>query len=178
MEGYDFISQSVSELSAIGAPTRSLVVPLNLTYDTLMIAFGLGVWVSASRNRALRLTALMVAGNAVISLVVIAFFPTNPIETWSVYPNNVHLVLMVMSMFCFLLAIGFGAVAYRKWFRLYSLGILLTYLILAIFRFTQASQIPAGQSESLIGIQERTMIFGYLLWVAMLAIVLILAGKD
>jgi hypothetical protein len=32
-EGYSFTSQAVSELSAIGAPTRPLVVPLYLAYD-------------------------------------------------------------------------------------------------------------------------------------------------
>jgi hypothetical membrane protein len=42
-EGYSFTHQAVSELSAIGAPTRPLVVPLYFVYDVLMIAFGLGV---------------------------------------------------------------------------------------------------------------------------------------
>src|SRR5687767_885542 len=43
-ESYSSISQTVSELFAIDAPSRPLVVPLMLTYDVLAIAFGLGVW--------------------------------------------------------------------------------------------------------------------------------------
>ena len=35
-------SQTVSELFAIGAPSRPIVVPLLLTYDVLVVAFGLG----------------------------------------------------------------------------------------------------------------------------------------
>jgi hypothetical protein len=42
-EHYSSTSQTVSELFAIGAPSRPLVVPLLLTYDVLVIAFGLGV---------------------------------------------------------------------------------------------------------------------------------------
>jgi hypothetical protein len=38
-EGYSFTSQSISALSAIGAPTRFLVFALNLVYAALLIAF-------------------------------------------------------------------------------------------------------------------------------------------
>lgn len=38
-EGYNALSQTVSELFAIDAPSRSLVIPLFLVYDALMIAF-------------------------------------------------------------------------------------------------------------------------------------------
>src|SRR5689334_24904528 len=54
-EGYSSASQTVSELSAIGAPTRPLWVVLGIPYTLLVTAFGLGVWKSASRTRALRI---------------------------------------------------------------------------------------------------------------------------
>jgi hypothetical protein len=53
-EGYSYTDQTVSELFAISAPTRPLVVTLMLTYSVLMIAFGWGVWASAGRKRAAR----------------------------------------------------------------------------------------------------------------------------
>jgi hypothetical protein len=40
---YRSASQSVSELSAIGAPTRSVWVPLGIVYTLLVTAFGWGV---------------------------------------------------------------------------------------------------------------------------------------
>ena len=41
LEGYSFTSQTVSELSAIDAPSRPFVVPLFLTYSVLaVIVFG------------------------------------------------------------------------------------------------------------------------------------------
>jgi hypothetical protein len=49
-QGYSFASHTVSELSAIDAPTRSLWVPLGIAYALLLAAFGLGIWKSAGRN--------------------------------------------------------------------------------------------------------------------------------
>src|SRR5215203_1263950 len=49
-EGYSSSSQTVSELFAINAPTKPLVVPLFLMYSVLVIAFGMGVWASADRK--------------------------------------------------------------------------------------------------------------------------------
>ena len=55
--GYDSFSQTVSELSAIGAPTRDLWVPAGMLYEILVIAFGIGVWMSAGRRRPLQVFA-------------------------------------------------------------------------------------------------------------------------
>ena len=61
-EGYSRISQTPSELTAIGAPTRSLWMQLGAVYTVLVTAFGLGVWTSAGRDRALRIVGgLLVA---------------------------------------------------------------------------------------------------------------------
>jgi hypothetical protein len=54
---------------AIGAPSRSLVVPLFFLYGVLLIAFGLGVWGSAGRNRALRAMAGLLVGFGVVCLM-------------------------------------------------------------------------------------------------------------
>jgi hypothetical protein len=171
-QGYSFISQSISELYAIGAPTRPFAVPLNIAYDVLMIAFGLGVWGLADQKRPLRVTAGLLIGNAAISLIVVAFFPMHLGEAMSTSANIMNVILMFIGMICFLLAIGFGAAAYRNWFRFYSIGTLLAYVVLTILGLFVVPQIAAGQPTLRVGIQERTMVYIYLLWVVMLAIVL------
>ena len=52
-EGYSSSSQVISELSAIGAPTRSMWLLPGAVYTVLVTAFGWGVWKSAGRSRAL-----------------------------------------------------------------------------------------------------------------------------
>src|SRR5436190_1870309 len=62
--GYSSASQTISELSAIGAPTRSLWLVPAAIYTILVAAFGWGVSTSAGRSRALRL-----AGAAIVLLL-------------------------------------------------------------------------------------------------------------
>jgi hypothetical protein len=50
--GCSFTAQAVSEWFAIGAPTSRLVVPFFLTvHSLLLLAFALGIWMSAGRSR-------------------------------------------------------------------------------------------------------------------------------
>ena len=51
---HSYISQAISELGAVGAPTKQVVDPLFLTYTILIIAFGVGVCATAQGQRALR----------------------------------------------------------------------------------------------------------------------------
>jgi hypothetical protein len=67
-EGYSSASQTVSELSAIGAPTRPLWVWLGIVYSLLVAAFGWGVWKSAGRNRPLRVVGGLMIVDGVLSL--------------------------------------------------------------------------------------------------------------
>jgi hypothetical protein len=74
-EGYSYTDQTVSELFAIGAPTRPLAVSLMLTYGALAIAFGVGVWMSAGEKRALRVVAVALIGKEVLGSVATLFAP-------------------------------------------------------------------------------------------------------
>src|SRR5690348_5753269 len=69
--GYNAASQVVSELSAIDAPTRELWLAMLVPYSVLMVAFGLGVWMSAGKSALLR----WVGGILVVGAVIGAFWP-------------------------------------------------------------------------------------------------------
>jgi hypothetical protein len=68
-DGYSYTDQTISELSAVGAPTRSLWIPLAFVYSVLTIACGFGVWTSAAQRRALRFVAVFVAAIGILGLV-------------------------------------------------------------------------------------------------------------
>jgi len=132
----------------------------------LLIAFGLGIW-ACSRNRAMRVMTGMLFGNAVIGSMVVIFFPMYLGEAVSA----IHLAFMAVNViFLQMLTIVLGAFAFRSWFRFYSIGTLLAFLVLTIFGVFVAPQIVSGPPQS--GLQERVMGYGYLLWQAMLSIVL------
>ena len=63
-------------------------------------------------------------------------------------------------------------------FRFYSIGTILVYLVLGILPFLGVAQVEAGQSTPWVGLVERIMVYGYMLWVLILANVLLRSEKD
>jgi hypothetical protein len=171
-EGYSSVSQSVSELSAIGAPSRPLVVPLFITYSVLVIAFGLGVWRSAGRKRNLR----VVAGLLIAFGVVCLSGPLTPMHQRGAevtLTDTLHIVSAIVDVLLFLLIIGFGATAFGKRFRLYSIATIVILLVFGALAGLDGPRIAANLPTPWVGVTERINIFGYLLWFAVLALALI-----
>jgi hypothetical protein len=174
-EGYSFSSQAISELFAIGAPIRPLVVPLGFVYDVLLIAFGLGIWViAAGRRHALRLIGGLLVGIGVIGFVATPF-PMHLRGAEMTFTDTMHVVLMGVTVpLLIMLSIGLGVVAYRgKWFRFYSIWTLVTLLAFGARTGLGAAQFAAQQATPWVGLTERIIVYGFMLWVAVLAIVLL-----
>jgi len=64
---HNYADQMVSELFAVGAPTRTLMVWVSIPYNVLVFALAVGVWVSAGRKRATRFTAAALVGYGAVS---------------------------------------------------------------------------------------------------------------
>ena len=171
-KGYSFISQAISELSAVGAPTRPLVAPLIVVYLVLVIAFGLGVWRYASRNRALHVTGGLLIVSGLLGLASTPF-SMHLGEAVSSPANTMHSIFAGVGVIFFLLIIGFGAVAYRNWFRFYSIGTLLTLLVAGVVSFGLAAAQGGIAPPQWFGLIERINAYGYMLWMAVLSIVLL-----
>lgn len=65
-EGYSYTNQTISELSAVGASTRSLLVSLDSLYEVLLFAFGLGV-LAGGGKRYLRFTGILLITHATLA---------------------------------------------------------------------------------------------------------------
>ncbi len=175
LPGYSFSAQSMSELGAAGAPVRPLVVGLTLIASALMIAFGFGVWRAAGPAVLPRLVAGLILGNAAAGVVATLFFPNR----FGVRPEfgTPGVLLMFISVLCFVLAMVFGAVAFGGWMRLLSVAIPAGYILLASLRFVTAASAAAGPA-GLIGTQERTMAYGFLFWTLALSLYLLLPSDQ
>jgi hypothetical protein len=178
-EGYRFSSQAISELSAIGAPTRPLVVTLGIIYDVLLMAFGLCVWViAAGKRRALRLIGGLLGGIGAIGFVWTQF-PMHLRGAEMTFTDTMHWTIAGVVVLLILLMIAVGVIAYRNWFRLYSIGTLVTLLVVGMWSiFVGGAQIAAQQSTPFFGVMERITVYGYLAWVAALAIVLLRVNRG
>ena len=173
-EGYNSASQVVSELSAVDAPTRLLWVLMGIVYTLLLAGFGWGIRQSAGGNRALRVVGALFLVYGVIGL----FWP--PMHQREVlaaggatFTDTLHIVFAMVWGFFAVLSIGFGAAAFGKYFRLYSIATLLILVFFGVLTGLEAPQMEANQPTPYIGIWERINIGVYLLWVVVLAIKLL-----
>ncbi len=175
LKGYSFSAQSMGELGAAGSPVRPLVAALTLVAGAFMIAFGVGVWRETGPSILPRIVAGLILGNAVTGLVATIFFPNR----FGVRPEfgTPGVLLMFLSVLCFVLAMIIGAVAFHDWMRILSIIIPTAYVLLAILRFATAASSAAGAAV-LIGTQERTMGYSFLLWTMALAIYLLLLSSK
>jgi hypothetical protein len=178
-EGYSYVSQTVSELIAIDAPTRPLVVPLFTTYAILVYAFAVGVWQSAGPKRALRVTAVGMAGKEILGLAVTLFFPIHLRGVEGTLSDIMHGILTGVGVLLFMFpAMGFGAAAFGKRFRLYSIVTILIFLVCGTLAGLDGPRVAANLPTPWMGVWERINIFGYMLWVVVLAISLLRAQRT
>ena len=169
--GYDSVSQTISELSAIDAPTRSFWFILAVFYSILFIAFGLGVWLSAKGNRLLHIVAIVIMLDSLIGF----FWP--PMHKREVIAagggtltDTLHLVWAFVHLLLMLLMIGFGAAVFEKPFRIFSVAIVLVFFVFGILTAIGSRGIEANQPTPWVGIWERINIGAYMSWVIVFAI--------
>jgi hypothetical protein len=169
--GYDAASQAVSELSAIGAPTRALWVLLCSFYSALMIAFGWGV-LKASRHK----RAIQVAGDLLILSAVfnLAWPPMHQREVIAAgggtITDTLHIVFTIITVVFMMIIIGLSATALGKWFRIYSIISIVLLLFFGIVTGLDAPAMESLQPTPWMGVWERISIGIYMLWIIMFAL--------
>lgn len=177
-EGYSYTAQTISETFAIGAPTRPLVLLRGLGYSVLVIAFGLGVWGSASGKRPLRVAGGLLVGIAVVDLVAPFVAPMHLRGAERTLTDTMHIVLASVDVLFILLIIGFGASAFGKRFRLYSIGTILVVVVFGTLAGLDGPRIAANLPTPWVGVTERISVFSYMLWLVVLAIGLLRVQRE
>jgi len=174
-EGYSSASQTVSELSAIGAPTRPLWVWLGTIYSLLVAAFGWGVWKSAGRNRPLRVVGGLMIVDGVLSL----YWPPMHLRGAEfTLTDTMHIAWAMLTVLLMMLAIGFGAAAFDKRFRAYSIATMVILVAFGALTGMDGPRIAANLPTPWVGVWERISIAAFLLWVAVLAFALLRAQLE
>lgn len=172
--GYDSASQTVSELSAINAPTRTTWFVLGIFYSLFFIAFGIGIWLSSRGNRTLRIVATVILFDAVLGF----FWP--PMHQREILAggggtltDTLHVVWAFVHLILMLLMIGFGASVFGKGFRIFSVVIVLVFMVFGILTTIDSPGVNANLPTPYIGIWERINICAYMLWVIVFALKLL-----
>lgn len=169
-EGYIFADQAVSELMAIGAPTRLFTLSLMTVYGLLVAGFTAGIIISAGNKRALLLVGLLTLGYAIDGQVCTTFFPMHMRGAAKGLSDEMHKILTFVSVFFTLVSMGFAAYALGRKFRIYTIATMLFLTGFGILAGGNASRLDAGLTTPWLGIQERINIYLTMVWIAVLAL--------
>ena len=90
------------------------------------------------------------------------------------YENKLNVIFMFISVLFYLMAISTGIFANRNWLRYVSLGIILLYIVLFVLGTSIGKNRLSffGEHGPLVGVQERTMIYTWVIWLVLQAVVL------
>src|SRR5881296_1660612 len=89
--------------------------------------------------------------------------------------DTLHIAFAIVTVLLMMLAIGFGAAAFGKRFRRYSVATLVILVACGVLTGLDGPRIAANLPTPWVGVWERINIGVFLLWVAVLAIALLRA---
>jgi len=177
-EGYNWITQTVSELSAVDVSTRPIWFVLGTVYTLLVAAFGWGVFKSADQKKSLRIVGILLFLHGILGLTwspmhqreVLAAGGGTFTDTWHIVMTFVTLLLMFFS-------IGIGATALGKGFRLYSIATIVVFLVFGYLISTEAGNVDKNLPTQFIGLWERINIASFMVWLFVFAVRLLRIEK-
>ena len=178
---YSVISQTISELSAVGAPTRMLWIAPAIVYTLLVTAFGWGIWTSAGQDRRMRVVGglMMVYGASGIAWF---FAPMHQREVLAAgggtIEDTMHLVLSGVTSVLYLCALAFGAALFGKTFRVYTFATMALLIVCGVLLGIDGPKMALNQPTPWIGVTERVMLGVVMLWVAVLSVMLLRDRAD
>ncbi|HVZ32542.1 MAG TPA: DUF998 domain-containing protein [Polyangiaceae bacterium] len=170
--GYSFRDQTISELGALGAPSRAVFAVLLVPVYALLLAFGVGIWRSAEGRREIHALGALVMGFATVALTFGQFVPMHMRGVPQGLIGTLHLVEGGLVMLILLIAMIVAALSLGKGFRDYTLATILVVLAFGAWSAAEASRIELGLATPWVGVKERIFWYAYQVWFAVLALVL------
>ena len=167
--GYSIESLTVSELSAIGAPTRILWVLLVLLYPLLFASFGWGILRSANKNFPLR-----TMGNLIIAYSFFNLYwpPMHMRGDEPTLTDTMHIAWAFVTVLLMMVIMGFGAAAFGRYFRIYTILSMIMFILFGVLTGIESPNIPLNEPTPMLGILERINIGIFMIWVITLAMML------
>jgi hypothetical protein len=169
-EGYNYASQTVSEISAIGAPTRRLWVVAAVGYVVLLGSFGWGVWISSEGKRNLR-----IFGGLIIAYCVINIYwpPMHLRGSEKTLTDVLHIVWAGVTVLLMIIMMGFGASALGKLFRTYTIFSVLLLMSFGFLTGRDAPNLEQNLPTPWMGVYERLAIGVFMAWIIVISMVLL-----
>lgn len=169
---YSSVTQTVSELSAIDAPTRNLWIWPGYIYALLIIAFGIGVRQSPDKKNKLSFVGGLLIAYGIVSLI----WPIAPMHLRGEEPSftdTLHILFAAVTVILMFIAMGVGMGAFGVGFKIFSVSSILILLIFGTLTGMESPGIAANTPTPMIGVWERINIGVFLLWIVVLSVLLL-----
>jgi hypothetical protein len=175
---YDITAQQVSELSAIGAPSRPFWMTLGFPHAALSFAFAYGVWRARAERTSLMVTAVLLALFALNSFLWGWVAPMHMRGVAFTATDTLHIGFTLVAVALMVGFMTFGAQAVGGWFRWFSFATMAAMLICGGIVGTQVPAIAQGLPTPWMGLVERVSVYAPSLWMAVLALALMGESRD
>jgi hypothetical membrane protein len=172
-DGYSYLDQWISELSAFGSPARPLMVTAILIHGVLLLVFSIGLLRAARHRSALWwIGAIGVAGFVVVGIPNHTFWAMSSRGMSAGFNDTMHMTLSMVFSVCVMAQIVLSAVAYRGWFRLYALA---TLAVVVGFGMAAGLAIRGIEQNDTpwAGGFERINAYAYFAWLVVLALMVL-----
>lgn len=173
---YCYTSQQISELSAIGAPTKQLWIAMSYIWAPLVIVFGIGIMKQPFTRRFLRLVGMLFVIYGIIGLLW-NIAPMHQRGTATLVEDRLHIIfagIQILIIFSFIIL---GSGAGGKGFRIYSIVTIIVIIFFGTWTGTQVSAIAEGQPTPWIGLVERVNVYSPMVWMIVFAFILLRVGN-
>ena len=166
---YSFKDQWISELTALGSPVRPLMVTVITVHGLLGAAFAVGILRAAGQNRALRWVGWVLLAATALSIWIHPFFPMSSRWLERSFTDTMHETLTFVWVPIIVVAVALSAVAYRGWFRFYSIA---TLLLMTGFGIASGIAIEGLEQNDTpwAGAFERVNAYALMAWIVVLAV--------
>lgn len=165
--GYSYMHQTISELNAIGSPTRDLTIGFGVAIYLALIAFSAGLRLSAPGNRKLLVVAGLLLALGILSLWAVPFAS---MQARGTLQGPVHIIEGAVAVVLILTAIGTAAISFGTQFRWYSIATMVVLIVFGAWAGMDGPRIAQGLSTPWVGVKERISAYSYQLWFVALAV--------
>lgn len=162
----------MSELSAIGAPSRDFWTAMGYPYAALTLAFAIGVWRAAAGRLSLRIAAVLIGIFAVNGLIWGLVAPMHMRGTGFTGTDTLHIAFAASAVALLLVFMIAGAAALGRGFRLFTAVAVIAMLAAGAVVSTAIPAIAAGEPTPWMGLVERVSVFAPMVWMGVFAVVL------
>jgi hypothetical protein len=172
-DGYSSVSLTVSELSAVNAPTRILWVLLASIYPLFIAALGWGILKSAGQRRSLKIMGSLTIAYSIFNLFWPPMHQREVISAGNgTLSDTMHIAWAMTTVVLMMMLMISGAAALGKRFRYFTIITFVIFIIFGILIGKETPGIEGGFPTPHIGLWERINIGAFMLWVIIFAFTL------